>query len=79
MIGEQGLNGIFLSFILGGYSYWLSVTMKVCKLLGLHNYNHSCMLEKIVYGYNGHPWDHAKWLLNRDGLRIEVGGTLGLY
>ena len=28
--------------------------------------------------YNGHPWDHAKWLLNRGGLLIEVGGALGL-
>ena len=25
---------------------------------------------------NGHPWDHAKWLLNRSGLLIEVGGAL---
>ena len=22
---------------------------------------------------NGHTWDHAKWLLNRGGLLIEVG------
>ena len=22
--------------------------------------------------YNGHPWDHAKWLLYRGGLLIEV-------
>ena len=29
--------------------------------------------------YNGHPWDHAKWLLYRGGLLIEVGGALGLY
>ena len=21
--------------------------------------------------YNGHPWDHAEWLLNRSGLLIE--------
>ena len=27
--------------------------------------------------YNGHPWDHAKWLLYRGGLLIEVDGTLG--
>ena len=29
--------------------------------------------------YNGHPWDHAKWLLYRGGLLIEVGGALGSY
>ena len=29
--------------------------------------------------YNGHPWDHAKWLLYRGGLLIEVGGALGLH
>ena len=31
--------------------------------------------------YSGtcHPWDHAKWLLYRGGLLIEVGGALGLY
>ena len=29
--------------------------------------------------YNGHPWDHAKWLLYGGGLLIEVGGVLGLY
>ena len=29
--------------------------------------------------YKGHPWDHAKWLLCRGGLLIEVGGALGLY
>ena len=28
--------------------------------------------------YNGHPWDHAKWVLNRGGLLIEVGGALGI-
>ena len=26
--------------------------------------------------YNGHPWDHAEWLLYRGGLIIEVGGAL---
>ena len=26
--------------------------------------------------HNGHPWDHAKWLLYRGGLLIEVG-TIG--
>ena len=26
---------------------------------------------------NSHPWDHAKWLLDGDGLLIEVGGALG--
>ena len=29
--------------------------------------------------YNGHPWDHAEWLLYRGGLLIEVGSALGLY
>ena len=29
--------------------------------------------------YNGHPWDHAKWLFYRGGLLVEVDGTLGLY
>ena len=28
--------------------------------------------------YKGHPWDHAKWLLYRGSLLIEVGGALGL-
>ena len=37
-------------------------------------------VEPAVY-YNGHPWDHAKSLLKRDGLHllIEVGGALELY
>ena len=25
---------------------------------------------------NGHPWDHAKWLLHRGGLLIEVGDAI---
>ena len=29
--------------------------------------------------YNCHLWDHAKWLLYRGGLLIEVGGALGLH
>ena len=28
------------------------------------------LIEVTVY--NGHPWDHAEWLLNRGGLLIEV-------
>ena len=35
----------------------------------------SSTLEPI----NGHPWGHAKWLLYRGGLLIEVGGALGLH
>ena len=27
--------------------------------------------------YNGHPWDHAEWLLNRGGLLIEFTAPLG--
>ena len=35
-------------------------------------------LHTVKPVYNGHPWDHAKWLLYRGGLLIEVGGVLGL-
>ena len=42
-----------------------------CKNLNC-DYSGTCL-------YTGHPWDHAKWLLYRDGLLIEVGGALGLY
>ena len=36
-------------------------------------------LASVEPVYNSHPWDHAKWLLYRGGLLIEVGGALGLY
>ena len=29
--------------------------------------------------YNGHPWDHAEWLLYRGGLLIEVGGAYCIH
>ena len=29
--------------------------------------------------HNSHPWDHAKWLLYRGGLFIEVSGALELH
>ena len=36
-------------------------------------------LRTVEPVYNGHPWDHAKWLLYRGGLLIEVGDALELY
>ena len=48
-----------------------------------HVYVHTTDISRYDSGtcHNGdrHPWDHAKWLLNRGGLLTEVGGELGLY
>ena len=47
-----------------------------CKTIRLGLLECSYIVEPV---HNGHPWNHAKWLLYRGGLLIEVGGALGLY
>ena len=40
----------------------------------LYNDPQLCLLlQWNLHVYNGHPWDHAKWLLYRGDLLIEVG------
>ena len=41
-----------------------------------HRVHLRCLLEPV---YNRHPWDHAKWLLYRGGLPIEVASALQVY
>ena len=37
---------------------------------------HSHSVYTVEPVYNSHLWDHAKWLLYRGGLLIEVGSAI---